>query len=185
MKQVTIWQLFSTFLKIGAFTFGGGYAMLSIIEQEIVHKRKWLNKDEYTEMLALVQTAPGPISLNSAVFIGYKLGKWKGTIATALGVILPSFIIILGIAFAFVEISENPTVERIFKGIRPAVVALIAVPVMRMIQTSGITWKTAIIPIAAVVVIWVFGFSPIYVVVGAILLGLTVQLIQQRKKGKP
>jgi chromate transporter len=176
------WKLFSTFFKIGTFTFGGGYAMLPLIEQEVVHKQKWLSLDEYTEMLSLVQAAPGPISINSAVFIGYKLHQWKGALLCLLGVILPSFIIILLIAIVFTEMNSNPIVERIFKGIRPAVVALIAVPVIRMIQREKLHWIGGLIALLSIVIVWLLGHSPVWVVIGAILYGILKHYITVKRK---
>lgn len=180
--EMNAWKLFSTFFKIGTFTFGGGYAMLPLIEQEVVHKQQWLNTEEYTEMLSLVQTAPGPISINSAVFIGYKLHRWQGALSCLLGVILPSFIIILLIAVAFTEINSNPIVERIFKGIRPAVVALIAVPVIRMIQREKLHWTSGLIALLSIILVWLLGYSPVWVVLGAIIYGIVKEYLTTKTK---
>lgn len=127
-----LFQLFWTYLKIGTFTLGGGYAMLPLIEEEVVEKRHWLDEKEFLNMMALAQAAPGLIAVNSAIFLGHRLGGWKGVIATVLGAVLPSIIIILLIAIFFKEIRQNPTIEAIFKGIRPAVVALIVAAVIRL-----------------------------------------------------
>ena len=124
------WELFLVFFKIGAFTFGGGYAMIPLIRNEVVYKKKWLDDNEFMDMLALAQSVPGPISLNTAIFVGNKRLGFKGSLFTGVGIILPSFIIILIIAILFTQFKENPTIERIFKGIRPAVVALIAAPLL-------------------------------------------------------
>ena len=131
-----LFKLFIAFFKIGAFTFGGGYAMLPIIEKEVVDKNHWLTKEEFLDMLAVVQSLPGPIAINSSVYIGYKIAKFWGALACALGAALPSFIIILLAAIVFTDIQDNPTIEKIFKGIRPAVVALIVVPVIFMAKTA-------------------------------------------------
>lgn len=125
-------QLFWVYLKIGTFTIGGGYAMLPLIEREVVDKHHWIDAKEFVNMIALAQAAPGLIAVNSAIFIGWKIYGWKGIVATVLGAVLPSFIIILIVAMLFKEIQHNPTVEAIFKGVRPAVVALIAAAVIRM-----------------------------------------------------
>ncbi len=125
-------QLFWVYLKIGTFTIGGGYAMLPLIEREVVDKHHWIDAKEFVNMIALAQAAPGLIAVNSAIFIGWKIYGWKGIVATMLGAVLPSFIIILIVAILFKEIQHNPTVEAIFKGVRPAVVALIAAAVIRM-----------------------------------------------------
>lgn len=126
------WQLFWTYVKIGTFTIGGGYAMLPLIEREVVDKHHWIDEQEFLDMIALAQAAPGLIAVNSAIFIGWKIYRWRGLVATVLGAILPSFIIILVIAMLFRDVREYPVVEAVFKGIRPAVVALIAAAVIRM-----------------------------------------------------
>ena len=123
-------ELFLVFFKIGAFTFGGGYAMIPLIRNEVVKKKRWLNDNEFMDMLAIAQSIPGPIALNTALFVGNKRLGFKGSLFSAAGIILPSFIIILLIAILFSQFSDNPIVERIFKGIRPAVVALIAAPLL-------------------------------------------------------
>lgn len=126
------WKLFWTYIKIGTFTIGGGYAMLPLIEREVVDKHHWIDEQEFLDMIALAQAAPGLIAVNSAIFIGWRIYKWRGLIATVLGAVLPSFVIILLIAMLFRDIRQYPVVEAVFKGVRPAVVALIAAAVLRM-----------------------------------------------------
>lgn len=126
------WKLFWTYVKIGTFTIGGGYAMLPLIEREVVDKHHWIDGQEFLDMIALAQAAPGLIAVNSAIFIGWKIYGWRGVVATVLGAVLPSFFIILLIAMVFRDIHEYPMVEAVFKGVRPAVVALIAATVVRM-----------------------------------------------------
>ena len=130
--MASYWQIFISFFKIGSFTLGGGYAMIPLIQQEVVDKKGWLKENEFVEMLAIAQSAPGPIALNTAIFVGYKARGIKGVIFSSLGTILPSFIVILLIAIIFTDFKNNPGVERVFKGIRPAVVALIAAPLYKM-----------------------------------------------------
>lgn len=170
------WELFLSFLKIGAFTFGGGYAMIPIIRNEVVIKKRWLEDDEFMDLLAIAQSLPGPISLNTAVFVGNKRKGIKGSIFTSLGIILPSFVIILLIAIVFTQFKDNPIIERIFKGIRPAVVALIFTPLLSLGKSAKITWKTIWIPILAAFLIWKLGVSPIYIVAGAIIAGILLKL---------
>ena len=157
-------QLFWTYLKIGTFTIGGGYVMLSMIEREIVDRKGWIDREEFMNMIALAQAAPGLIAVNSAIFIGWRIGGWRGVIATVLGAVLPSFLIILAIAILFQDYKDYPAVEAIFKGIRPAVVALIAAPLCRMAKNAKITWTTALIPIAGALLIWLAGLSPIWII---------------------
>ena len=125
-------QLFWTYVKIGTFTLGGGYAMLPLIQREVVDKHHWIEEKEFLNMIALAQAAPGLIAVNSAIFIGHRIAGWKGTIACVSGAVLPSFIIILLIAMYFTHLKEMPVVEAIFKGVRPAVVALIAATVIKL-----------------------------------------------------
>ena len=157
-------QLFWTYLRIGTFTIGGGYVMLSMIEREIVDRKGWIDREEFMNMIALAQAAPGLIAVNSAIFIGWRIGGWRGVIATVLGAVLPSFLIILAIAMLFQDYKDYPAVEAIFKGIRPAVVALIAAPLCRMAKNAKITWTTALIPIAGALLIWLAGLSPIWII---------------------
>lgn len=179
--MVSYFQLFLSFFKIGAFTFGGGYAMIPLIQREVVYRKKWLQETEFIDMLALAQSVPGPISLNTAVFVGNKMRGIRGSLFSSLGIILPSFIIILLIALVFTEFKSNPGVERVFKGIRPAVVALIAAPVWNMARSAGVTWRSLWIPVAATLVIWLLNVSPIYVVAAAIAGGLIYHTLKIRK----
>ena len=119
-------------MKIGTFTLGGGYAMLPLIQREVVDTRHWLDEEEYLNMIALAQAAPGVIAVNSAIFIGYRLAGWRGLAGAVLGAVLPSFVIILLIAMVFRNIREIPAVEAVMRGMRPAVVALLFVAVIRM-----------------------------------------------------
>ena len=126
------WQLFISFFKIGAFTFGGGWAMISLIEKEIVDKKKWIEREEFLDLLAVAQSLPGILAVNISVAVGDKLRGMKGAITASIGTILPSFTIILAIAIFLTPdlIKNNETLSNIFMGIRPAVVALIMAPVI-------------------------------------------------------
>lgn len=180
MKNIYL-QLFMTFMKIGTFTFGGGWAMIPIIEREVVDKHKWIDREEFLDELAVAQSLPGILAVNIAVLIGNKLRGVKGSITAALGTILPSFAIILAIAIFFVHIYDNPTVESIFKGIRPAVVALIVVPVLTTAKSAGITYRNIIIPIVVAVVIWLGIISPVACIMAGALGGYIYYLINQRR----
>ena len=160
-------QSFAIFFKLGAFTLGGGYAMVPLIENEIVTKRHWLAKEDFIDLLAIAQSSPGILAVNISIFIGYRLRGWRGSVITALGTILPSFLIILSIALFFHTFKDSPTVERIFKGIRPAVVALIAAPTFSMAKSAKVTRKTVWIPILSALLIWLLGFSPIWIIIAA------------------
>lgn len=179
-------QSFLIFSRIGMFTIGGGYAMVPLIEAEIVDKRKWVPKEEFIDLLALAQTVPGIFAVNIAIFIGYKLRKFWGAFWMALGTILPSFFIMLAIALFFQQFKHLETVEHIFKGIRPAVVALIAAPGFRMAKSARINRYTLWIPVAATLLIWLAGVSPIYIIilcgVGGYLYGRQRRKLSARRK---
>ncbi len=153
-------NIFWSFLKIGAFTFGGGYAMIPLIQHEVINSRGWLTKEEFIELLTLAQAAPGPIALNTAVFVGYKQRGYLGSLASVLGVVIPSFMIILVVAIFFANMRQNQWVDAAFKGMRPAVVALIVAPIVGL--TRGMhSWLLAI-STATALVIWHFGLSPVW-----------------------
>ena len=171
-----ILQLFTIFFKIGAFTVGGGYAMIPLIEAEIVTKKGWVTKEDFLDLLAIAQSAPGVFAVNIAIFIGYRLRGVRGCLVTALGAILPSFLIILCIALFFLRFKENPTVEAIFKGIRPAVVALIAAPTFNLAKAAKINRYTIWIPIISALLIWLLGFSPIWIILLAGIGGYVLNL---------
>lgn len=158
-------ELFGIFCKIGTFTIGGGYAMVPLIENEIVNKRKWIAREDFLDLLAISQSAPGVLAVNISIFVGYKLRGIRGSLATTLGSVLPSFVIILAIALFFHNYKDNVIIERIFKGIRPAVVALIAAPTFTMAKAAKINRYTIWIPIISALLIWLLGFSPIWIIV--------------------
>lgn len=158
------WTSFRTFFRIGMFTLGGGYAMIPIIQNEIVEKRKWMSEDEFLDVLAIAQSCPGVFAINISIFIGYKLRKIKGAVCTCLGTALPSFIIILLIAMFFHSFKDNKIIEAMFRGIRPAVVALIAVPTFNLARRARITLTNCWIPIACAMAIWAVGVSPVLII---------------------
>lgn len=176
-------ELFWTYLKIGTFTLGGGYAMLPLIQKEVVERKRWIDEAEFLNMIALAQAAPGLIAVNSAVFIGWRVYGWRGVIATVLGAVLPSFLIILAIAMVFQDFKDQPAVEAVFKGVRPAVVALIAAPLCRMAKNAKIGWSTALVPIAGALVIWKGGLSPVWVILITVVATLAYTWLKERRQG--
>lgn len=141
--------------------------MIPLIEAEMIQKRGWLTREEFWNQLTIAQSIPGPIALNTAVFVGYKTRGVRGAFAALLGVVIPSFVIILLIATVFTEFKDNPTITAAFKGMRPAVVALIAAPLISM--AKGMSWWKIAIALVVSVVIWQLGLSPIwFIFVGAI-----------------
>lgn len=161
------WESFKTFFRIGLFTIGGGYAMIPIIEADVVEKFKWVNREEFLDLMAIAQSCPGIFAVNMSIFIGYKLKGVKGSVTCALGTILPSFLIILAVALFFQQFRENETVQSIFKGIRPAVVALIAAPTFKMGKSAKISLTNIWIPVVSAFLIWMLGVSPIYIIIMA------------------
>ena len=170
--MTTCVRLFFVFAKIGLFTLGGGYAMLPLMEREIVDAHKWLTRQEFLDLVAVAQAAPGIFAVNMAIFTGYRLAKTAGAVWAALGAVLPSFFIILAVALFFRAYQNNPWVVRIFKGVRPAVVALIAVPVLRLAKAANITRKTIWLPVAVALAVWGLHISPVYVIILAGIGGL-------------
>ena len=157
--------------------------MLPLIQREVVDRRGWIDEQEFLNMIALAQAAPGLIAVNSAIFIGWRIGGWKGVCGAVLGAVLPSFLIILGIAMVFADWKELPAVEAVFKGIRPAVVALIVAPLFKLAKSAKISWLTALIPIAAALLIWLGGVNPVWVIVSTIVITLiVVDVVERRRK---
>lgn len=157
-------DLFITFVRIGCFTIGGGYAMIPLIEENVVNKKHWVNQEELTDLIAVAQSCPGIFAVNLSIFIGYKLYRTPGAVVCTMGTAMPSFIIILLIALFFQEFRQYEIVNSIFRGIRPGVVALIAAPVFRMAKAANITRANAWIPVVCAISIWLLGVSPVYVI---------------------
>ena len=161
------WESFKTFFKIGMFTLGGGYAMIPIIEEEVVNRHRWVDKEEMLDLIAIAQSCPGVFAINISIFVGYKLRKVRGAIATALGTALPSFLIILAIAMFFHQFEDNRYIAAMFRGIRPAVVALIAVPTFNLGKSAQLNRFTMWIPVVSALLIWLLGVSPIWIIIAA------------------
>ena len=173
------WTLFITFVRIGAFTIGGGYAMLPLIQREVVD-RGWMRKEEFIDLFAVAQSLPGVFAVNISIFVGYKLKKLTGSVICALGTILPSFLIILAIALFFTQFRENEWVEKAFKGLRPAVVALIAVPVITTARSLRLRGWVLVIPVVVALSIWLLSLSPVYIIIVAAAGGLYYRMYLKR-----
>jgi len=180
--MVSLWRIFCVFAKIGAFTIGGGYAMIPIIRDELV-KRGWLTDEEIPDIIALAQSAPGVLAVNMSIFAGYKMRGTKGSIAATLGSILPSFLTILLIAMLFAGYKDNPVVVRIFKGIRPVVVSLIIVPMINMARKGNKTWWAWLISAVTLVAVAFLGFSPIWILLVLIVLAVLFTMFKERRAG--
>jgi len=172
-------QLFAAFFKIGLFTFGGGYAMIPLIQREVIERHKWIDNKDFVDMLVLAQSTPGPIAVNTAVFVGYKTAGVAGAVAATLGTVLPSFIVILLLALFFAEVRENRYVDAAFRAMRPAVVALIVAPLMGLVK--GMKWYLIAISAAVALLVWYFGFSPMYLIAGGVAVGIAMAIYNGRK----
>jgi chromate transporter len=179
MEQTPLFELFRSFFKIGMFTFGGGYAMVPLIEAEVIERRRWLAQNEFLDLLTLAQSSPGPIAINTSVFIGYKVRGLKGAIAASLGATLPSFLIILVVAIFFAGIRHNPVIDAAFKGMRPAVVALIVVPVFSLAR--GMHPALAGVVAAVALIVWRMGWSPVLFIAAGALVGIVWALTVGKK----
>lgn len=158
-------DLFYIFAKIGAFTIGGGYAMVPLIQSEVVDKRNWIEREEFIDILAVAQSTPGALAINMATFIGYRKKGILGAIVATLGCVLPSFIIILVVAMFFTRLMNVNMVQRAFMGIRPAVAALIAFSVYKIAKTSNIKILWYSISAAAFILVQFLKFDPILVII--------------------
>ena len=179
--MVSLWKIFTVFAKIGAFTIGGGYAMIPIIQNEM-NKHGWISSAELPDIIALSQSAPGIMAVNISIFAGYKIRGVKGSIAATLGSILPSFLIILLIAMVFTNFKDNPIVIKIFKGIRPVVVSLIAVPMINMAKESNTTWWSWVISIVTLIMVAFLEISPIYILLVLIVAAFCITWLKEKKE---
>lgn len=167
-----LWRLFITFVRIGGFTFGGGYAMLSLIQHDVVEKNHWMTNEEFIDLFAVSQSLPGVFAVNMSIFIGYRLKGYLGAVTCAIGATLPSFIIILLLAMFYQEVNDNVWVQRVMYGIRPAVVAMIAIPVITTWRAMKGTWRIVWIPILSALLVWLMGVSPVWIILGSALGGI-------------
>ena len=180
MNKVPLWKIFAVFAKIGAFTIGGGYAMIPLIRDEM-SRRGWISEEELPDVVALSQSAPGVMAVNISIFAGHKLRGIKGSIVATLGSILPSFLIILAIAMFFTAFKDNPWVARAFQGIRPAVIALILVPMVDMARKSCKKWWAWAIAVASLVAVAFLSVSPIYIILCVAVLGFSITRFREKK----
>ncbi|WP_040193391.1 chromate transporter [Clostridium culturomicium] len=179
MKE--LFKMFLTFFKIGSFTFGGGYAMIPLIEREVVDNNKWISKDEFIDIIAISQSFPGALAINSCTFIGYKIGGIAGGILGLLGVALPSFLIILLIALAFSKFRDMYIVELIFNGINAAVPLLILVGVNSLAQVLPKTATNIIIVIITVLLSVFLNVSPVYIILLSAVYGIFINRKEAEK----
>lgn len=182
--MVSLWKIFWVFAKVGAFTVGGGYAMILIIEQEVT-KRGWISKEEFPDILALSQSAPGVLAVNMSIFAGYRMRGLKGSIIATLGSITAPFLIILAIAMLAVGYQDNPTIIRIFKGVRPVVVSLIAVPTIELAKRSNKKLWSWTLTVLAIVLVGFMEISAVHVLLTTIIAAITYTLYKDKILTRP
>ena len=175
-------ELVVSFFKIGIMTFGGGYAMLPMLQRELVENRKWVTEEETLNYFAIGQCTPGVIAVNTATFVGYKRCKILGAIFATISVVLPSMIIITVIAAVLSNFAHIPAVQHAFAGIRIAVSALIVASVIKLIKTNVKSIAQIIIAVAAFVLVAVLGQNPVFAVIGAAVAGLCLGKWGERRK---
>lgn len=156
--------------------------MIPLIEREVIDKRNWIDRKDFLEMLVLAQSVPGPVAVNTAVFVGYKTAGVVGAVLTTLGTILPSFIVILVVAIFFAEVRDNRYVDAAFRAMRPAVVALIVAPLVGLVK--GMKWYLIALSAVVAVLVWYFGFSPVYLIAGGVAVGIAMAIYNGRKGAK-
>lgn len=167
-----LWTMFFTFFKIGAFTFGGGYAMIPLIESEVVTNHSWIKKDEFLDIIVLSQSFPGALAVNSSIFIGYKIGGILGAILALMGTVIPSFFIILVVAHFFLQFRNNHIVNLIFKGISAAVPMLILSGVIKLSKSLHKSKMNLIIIFITIIAVAVFDIHPIIIMFASAIFGI-------------
>ncbi len=177
-ERASLWQIFFVFAYVGAFTIGGGYAMIPLIGDAML-KRKWISEDEMPDIITLTQSAPGLLAVNMAIYCGYRLRGLKGAIVATIGAVLPSFVIILLIAIVFTSFRENTVIVRIFKGIRPVAVGLILVPAINMAKKGCKKWWQWLLCLGSLVAVAMLKFSPIYIILVTIVLAVGISLAKE------
>ncbi|MDD4224150.1 MAG: chromate transporter [Candidatus Cloacimonetes bacterium] len=174
-------SIFWTFFKIGAFTIGGGYAMIPYIHREVVEKREWISDEDFLDGLAAAQSCPGPIAINISVYVGLHLRGRLGMAAAVLGTVLPSTLIIILVAELFGHYADQPLVRKAFHALKPAVVALIAVPLVQMTRRAKLNLSNFWVPVLAMVLVGFFGVSPIWLILATILFSVAQGLWRRER----
>ena len=171
-KKFILLELFLTFFRIGIFTLGGGYVMIPLIEREMVHKKKWIAEEDIVDIIAITQSIPGALATNMAALVGYRISKVKGAIVSVLGVIFPSFIIIVLVAAFFTQIKDLVLVQNAFLGIRSVVVGLIAAASIRILKKAAVDILTSIILVTTFVLLIMTSIEPAFIIIGGLVFGL-------------
>ncbi len=177
-------QVFLSFFRIGAFTFGGGYAMIPLIQKEAVENRKWITDEDILEIVAIAESTPGPIAINSATFVGYRAAGVFGSVCATLGVVLPSFVIILAISYVLQQFQDIKAVQYAFFGIRSGVLALLIKSLWSMYKASPKGWQGYAVMGAAFVLTTFLNINVIFVIIGCAVFGLVTSMMMKGGKQK-
>lgn len=179
--MISLWKIFWIFAKIGAFTIGGGIPMIAAIKKELV-ELKWLDEEEFIDIITLSQTAPGLFAVNISILTGHKLRGTKGSVVATIGSCLPPFLIILLVAIFFTSFKDNEYVIKAFKGIRPVVVSLIAVPMLDMLKATRMKWWSWLIVISSMTLVCFLSISPIYILICVIVTATFISWYNNKKE---
>ncbi|MFA5698647.1 MAG: chromate transporter [Sphaerochaeta sp.] len=182
MKKTSLWQIYATFFKIGGLTFGGGYAMLPLLQQEVVHTHHWASEEELLDIYAIGQVTPGIIAVNTATMIGYRQRGVLGAILATLGEITPSILIITTLATILLTFKDNNHLQNAFGGVRIAVCATLTVSIIRLMKKALIDVPTILFYLVVVGATFFFALSPIIVVIAAIVFGIGIQNSKEKRK---
>ena len=178
--MVSLWKIFLVFAKIGAFTIGGGIPMIAAIKSELV-ARRWLNEEDFVDIITLAQTAPGLFAVNISILTGHRLRGTKGSVVATIASCLPPFLIILLVAMFFTNFKDNPYVIKAFKGIRPVVVALIGVPMLDMLKATKMRWWSWIIMVSSMMLVCLLEVSPIYILICIIVMAIFISWYNSKR----
>ena len=176
-----LWQIFVTFFKIGAFTFGGGYAMIPLIQREAVDHRKWVTEDDILDIVAIAESTPGPIAINSATFVGYRAAGVLGSAAATFGVVLPSFVIILALSFVLQQFQEVRAVQYAFRGIQAGVLALLFKALWTMYKKAPKGWAAYVVMAGSFLATAVLNINVLFVIIGCAVFGLVTAMLAERR----
>ncbi len=177
-------QLFWAFMKISPVTFGGGFVMMPLMKKEVVDKKRWIQDKEIIDSFALAQSAPGSVAVNSAAIVGYRIAGVKGALTATIGMMIPTFFIVIILSLLFLTVRNNDYVEAAFKGIRPAVVALIVYAAISTVRSSISDKFTLALMLIAVILLIFFHLHPVLLIIAGILSGIANRKVKSSKKGK-
>ncbi len=179
-KFSMIMSMFWVFMRISPVTFGGGYAMMALVEREVVTKQKWLNEHEVRDLFSAAGSAPGGVAVNIAAFIGFRMAGIAGATAAVVGIALPTFFIVMALSFSYSAIEGHPLTAAALKGIHAAIVGLIGIAAYRMLQTAVFDKTTAGLSLTALLLLLVFKMNPIYIIITGLVIGMIIVQAKQK-----